>query len=118
MAFKILADEDVDFRIVTALKDTGFEVVSVLQSYQGMSDEEVIGIAKRLNAVLLTEDSDFGHWVFARKEKDLSVIFLRYESKELDKITNSLKEVLNRLGLSLYGKFVVITSQKIRIREI
>ena len=118
MAFKILADEDVDFRIVNTLKNTGHEVVSVLRDYQGISDEEVIGMAKRLNAILLTEDSDFGHWVFAREEKDLSVIFLRYENRELDKITNSIEEVLNRLGPSLYGKFVVITSKKIRIREI
>jgi predicted nuclease of predicted toxin-antitoxin system len=69
LAFKILADEDVDFRIVTALKNKAFDVISVLRDYKGASDEEVIGLAKRFNAILLTEDSDFGHWVFARKEK-------------------------------------------------
>jgi predicted nuclease of predicted toxin-antitoxin system len=67
LAFKILADENVDFRIVTTLKNKTFDVISVLREYQGVSDEDVIGIAKRFNAILLTEDSDFGHWVFARK---------------------------------------------------
>ena len=118
MQFKILADENVDFRIVTALKNNAFDIISVLREYQGISDDEVIGLAKRFNALLLTEDSDFGHWVFARKEKDISVIFLRYENKELDNITKSLLKVLNSLGSSLYGKFVVITANKIRIREI
>ena len=41
---------------------------------------EIIGLAKRFNALLLTEDSDFGHWVFAKKEKEISVIFLRYDT--------------------------------------
>lgn len=66
----------------------------------------------------ITEDSDFGHWVFARGEKDISVIFLRYESKDLNSITDSLIKVLNDYRISLYGKFVVITVNKIRIRDI
>jgi predicted nuclease of predicted toxin-antitoxin system len=115
---KILADEDVDFRIVTALKDSGHEVTSVLRDYQGISDEEVIGLAKRLNALLLTEDSDFGHWVFARKEREISVLFLRCESKEQSRIADSLIKVIKDYGPSLYGKFVVVTVTKVRIREI
>lgn len=118
MAFKILADEDVDFRIVTTLKNKGYDVISVLRDYQGVPDEEVIRLVKRFNAILLTEDSDFGHWVFARKEREISVIFLRYANNELESITNSLLKILSRLGSSLYGKFVVITANKIRIREI
>ena len=118
MQFKILADEDVDFRIVTALINSGYEVISVLREHQGISDDEVIGLAKRFNAILLTEDSDFGHWVYARKEREISVLFLRYESKDQGRIADSLIGVLSDYGVSLYGKFVVITVNKIRIREI
>lgn len=118
MQFKLLADEDVDFRIVTVLRDCGYEIISVLKAHQGISDEEVIGLAKRYNAILLTEDSDFGHWVFARKEKEISVIFLRYDSKDYSRIANSLLKMLSDHGTSLYGKFVVITVNKVRIRDI
>ena len=118
MQVKIIADEDVNFHIVTALKNKAFDIISVLREYQGISDEKIIGLSKRFNALLLTEDSDFGHWVFAKKEKEISVIFLRYDSKDLVKITDSLIKVLNDYGASLYGKFVVITVNKIRIREI
>ena len=118
MRFKILADEDVDFRIVTALKNKAFDVISVLREYQGKSDEEVIGLAKRFKALILTEDSDFGHWVFARGEKDISVIFLRYDNKDFNSIANSLIKVLTDYGALLYGKFVVITVNKIRIRDV
>ena len=51
-------------------------------------------------------------------EKQISVIFLRYDSKDIVKITDSLIKVLHDYGASLYGKFVVITVNKIRIREI
>jgi len=115
---KIIADEDVNFHIVTALKNKAFDIISVLREYQGYLNEEIIGLSKRFNALLLTEDSDFGHWVFAKNKKEISVIFLRYNSKDLVKITDSLIKVLNDYGASLYGKFVVITVNKIRIREI
>lgn len=118
MQFKLLADEDVDCRIVTALQNKAFDVISVVQEHQGISDEAVVDLAKRLNAIVLTEDSDFGHWVFARNEKDISVIFLRYESKDFGGITDSLIRVLTDYGDSLYGKFAVITVNKIRIRNV
>ena len=118
MQFKIIADENVNFHIVTELKNKAFDIISVLREYQGISDEEIIVLAKRFNALLLTEDSDFGHWVFARGEKDISVIFLRYDNKDFNSIANSLIKVLTDYGALLYGKFVVITVNKIRIRDV
>lgn len=118
MSLKVLADESVDFRIVKSLMDAGFDVVSVLKNYQGVSDKNVLELARHLNALLLTEDSDFGEWIFAHKEKDVSVIFLRYKAPEMEDISNSLKRILFEYNTSLHGKFAVITVKKIRIREV
>ena len=118
MQFKIIADENVDFRIVNALKNNAFDVISVLKEYRSIADGEVIGLAKQFNALLLTEDSDFGHWVFVQEEKGVSVIFLKYDKKDVLEITDSLIKVFKDYGTSLYGKFVVMTVNKIRIREI
>lgn len=68
MPLKILADESVDLRMVRDLISKGFEVISVLKDYQGIQDKEVLELAKRHDALLLTEDSDFGEWVFTHKE--------------------------------------------------
>ncbi len=38
MPLKLLADESLDFRIVLNLKEAGFEIISVLKDYQGVSD--------------------------------------------------------------------------------
>lgn len=84
MHLKTIADESLDFRIVNKLKDAGFAVVSVLKDYQGKSDREVLDLAKQQGAILITEDKDFGEWIFAHKEKNVSVIFLRYKTKEME----------------------------------
>lgn len=118
MPLKILADESVDFRIVKELISKKIEIVSVLKDYQGVSDKKVLELAREHHALLLTEDSDFGEWIFAHKEKNVGVIFLRYKSSELKNISASLIKVLNEHGTSLYGKFVVITMKKLRIRDI
>jgi len=68
LPLKILADESVDLRMVRDLISKGFEVISVLKDYQGIQDKEVLELAKRHDALLLTEDSDFGEWVFTHKE--------------------------------------------------
>lgn len=88
MPLKILADENIDYRIV-----------------------------KESTTILLTEDSDFGEWVFVHKEK-LSVIFIRYMPAELTLIIDSLVSTLTRYGTSLAGKFVTLTATKIRIRDV
>lgn len=118
MPLKVLADESLDFRIVTALMTNGFETTSVLKEYPGISDREVMRLARENKAILITEDSDFGEWIFAHKEKNVSVIFLRYKPHQIENISSSLISLLNKYGAALYGKFVVLGGNKVRIRDI
>ena len=118
MHFKILADEDVDYRIVQEIRKKDIEVISIVEQYRWITDKEILQLARKYNAIILTEDSDFGELIFAHKEKNISVIFLRYKSIDIQRISNSLLKVLAHYGNTLYGKFVVISVNKIRIREI
>ncbi|MCB0303359.1 MAG: DUF5615 family PIN-like protein [Calditrichaeota bacterium] len=118
MKLKLLADEDVNYNIIKALRNERFEIISVLEDYRSSSDEDIIKISQKLKSILITEDKDFGEWVFAHRSKITGVIFLRYAPLELARITNSLIKVILKYDVSLYGKFVVITPQKIRIRDI
>ena len=61
----ILADENIDIRIITALRDSGLNVVSIQEDFRSVPDSEVIKISKQSNSIILTEDKDFGEWVFA-----------------------------------------------------
>lgn len=116
MELKILADENIDFRIIKDLRNNGFNVVSVLEDYRSFSDKEVLQLARDKEALLLTEDKEFGEWVFAHKEKNIGVIFLRYKSDEIREISKSLLSLLLKYGDSLYKKFAVVRVNKIRIR--
>ena len=118
MPIKIVADENVDFRIIKKLREKNFEVLSIFESHSGITDNQVLEITRNSNAFLLTEDSDFGELVFSHKEKNVSVIFLRFVQTDVQKITDSLIHTLNQYGFTLANKFVVITPKKIRIRDI
>ncbi|MFH0925042.1 MAG: DUF5615 family PIN-like protein [bacterium] len=118
MPLKRLADEDIDFRIVKQLRSKGIFVVSVLEDYKGLSDKEVLELSKGTDALLLTEDKDFGEWIFAHKEKCIGVIFLRYKPEEIHQITDTLINLLYKYGESLLQKFTVLRGNKLRIRGI
>jgi len=112
-----MADESVDYRIVKKLRENKFNVISGHEKYKGAKDREILEITTLEDAVLLTEDKDFGEWVFAHKVKS-GVILLRYKSEEIEKVTESLIKILNKFKEKLKKKFTVITPKKIRIRDL
>lgn len=79
----ILADENIHYFIIKKLREAGFIVISVNEISKGIKDEKVITWAIQNNYLLLTEDKDFGEWVFAHHVKNLSVIFLRSHSMNI-----------------------------------
>lgn len=117
LSIKILVDESVNFSIVKLLRGNNLEVISVSEKYSGVPDEEVLKLARENSALLLTEDKDFGKWVFAHKEKVSSVIFLRYKMGDLNKIIQALNKVLMN-PQTLSNRFIVVTAKKIRFRDI
>ncbi|MCK4762239.1 MAG: DUF5615 family PIN-like protein [Candidatus Aminicenantes bacterium] len=118
MPLKLLADENIDHRIVKELRDESFDVISIRERYGGISDQKVLRLSVKFHSILITEDRDFGEWIFAYQEKAVGVIYLRYNNEELEEIIHALKHVLAEKRHSLYGKFVVITPKKIRLRDI
>ena len=115
---KILADENVDYRIIKEIRSHGFEVISIYEKYRGLTDKDVLQTAKDNDALLLTQDRDFGILVFAYKEKNTSIIFLRYAHPNIKEISQAIITTLKKYGNELYGKFVTITPKKIKIREV
>ena len=118
MQLKILADENVDYQIIKNLRKNGFNVISILENYRGTPDKEILNLAMSKEALLLTEDKDFGEWIFAHKEKTIGIIYLRYSSDKVKNISNSLVNLLGKYENSLFNKFTVITVNKVRIREL
>ncbi len=113
----IVADENVHSYIIQRLRKAGYEVLSVSETSKGIKDEEVIKLALEKNYLLLTEDKDFGEFVFAFHVKDLSVLFLRYSYEEFKEIGEVLVFLLTNHNLQR-PFFATITTKKIRVRQI
>lgn len=114
----ILADENINPQIITTLRESGFDVLSVREKFPGIDDTSVIELSKVPPRIILTEDKDFGEWVFAHGERDISVIFLRYRHPDLQSIIDTLVRLLRTKGQQLFKTFTTITEQKIRIRDL
>ena len=114
----ILADENIDQQLIDWLRSYGQDVVSVREKSPVIMDEEVIALSKNPPRIILTEDKDFGEWVYAHQEQTISVIFLRYHYSESTEIRQILLELLKEKGQDLFGKFTTLTTQKIRIRSL
>ena len=72
-----VADESVDQQIVERLRTEGHDVWYIAEATPGASDEDVLTLAKRNGAILLTADKDFGEMVFRQRQITGGVVFIR-----------------------------------------
>lgn len=113
----IVADESVNYRFVKRLRADGFSVTSIAEKQSGIPDQEVLKIARSMKAVLITEDSDFGEWVFAHHEKGLHVLYLRYPLSAEERLYRAMVDTLTQFTPD-EKVFAVITPKKIRKRPL
>ena len=114
----LIADENIDGSFIKELRNLKLDILSIREKYPGISDEEIIDLPSATPKIIITEDKDFGEWVFAHQRKDISVVFLRYQHKDKSEIISILKSLISKGINELTGKFITITTKKIRIREI
>ncbi len=75
----ILADEHIPAKIIAAIRAIPFEVISVREVYKSEADNKLIELAQVQSLIIITEDKDFGEWVFAHHLPTAGVIFFRYQ---------------------------------------
>ena len=114
----ILADENIDHQFIDAIRETGIDVYSVYELNRGLKDESILEFSRDPPRIILTEDKDFGEWVFAHRVKGISVLFLRYHFRETEQMKQSLIKLLSERINDLEGHFTTLTVKKIRIRKI
>lgn len=113
---KIVADESVDFRIVTALREEGYDVWAVVEEGPGITDNKVLGIALDRNALLLTEDKDFGELVIRLRLPHRGILLIRLGGFQINvKINLVLRSIGENLA-DLPNNFAVLDGRRLRIR--
>ncbi len=114
---RFLADEGVDRQIVERLRQDGHQVWYVAEMEPGISDEIVLDLANRENAILLTADKDFGELLFRQHRIAPGVVFIRLEGISPMNKAGIVSAALSKHILELPQTFAVITSGTIRIRR-
>lgn len=114
---KFLADENIEYRIVTHLREKGYDILAITESFVSMNDEKILQKAYLEDRVLLTNDKDFGDLIFLQKLHHKGIILFRFKSENLlDKI-HVFDVLLKNYQEKLMNKFVVIGDSQIKIRS-
>ena len=115
---KLLADECCDVALVEALRADGHDVLYVLESLRGASDEEVLTRAFSEDRLLITEDKDFGELVYRLERPAIGIILLRFDPVDRILKIPRLFDLLRQDPQRLPGSFVVIEADKVRVRPL
>lgn len=115
---KIIADESVEFGIIKLLRQKGYDVEAIIETNRGASDERVIEIANEKNALVLTEDKDFGELTYRLNIKHYGIILLRFSGFTNEEKAIIASNVFEKYFSEFLNSFTVITRHNIRIRKL
>lgn len=113
-SYQIVADESVDYRIVVGLRETGMAVYSIAEQQPSIKDEQVLSIAFNNNALLITEDKDFGELVFRLQLPHYGILLIRVEDVRYKIFT--VIEAVRLHYMEMRNKFSVLNNNKLRIK--
>jgi predicted nuclease of predicted toxin-antitoxin system len=114
---RILADENIEYELIEALREADFDVLSARESYVGFADNEILQIAVAEKAVILTYDTDFGELVFRFGLQSHGIILLRVHGLSLAEKAQITIQAIREHETKLENAFTVISENSARIRK-
>lgn len=112
---RILADENVPWNVVTALKADGHDVTSMRTVAPGSSDVQVLALALAEGRIVLTFDKDFGELAFRLGQQATSgVILLRPRLRSPSYLVQFTQTVLAQ-NYIWEGHFAVAEEGRLRL---
>ena len=112
---KFLLDENVDVRLASFLKESGF---SVLISPKGLENGSVLELAEKESCVLLTNDKDFILSDLSKSSKVVGIVIFRVHPPSLSKLTLALSKLLEKISPEKFaGKVFLLSEAGVEIKE-
>jgi predicted nuclease of predicted toxin-antitoxin system len=111
----VIADENVDFPIIVALREAGYRVRAVTETSPSLADTAILAEAASAEAVLLTLDRDFGDLIFSQGlQAPYAVIYVRPKGMRLADLIEAIFSALRDPALA--GLHVTIDRNQRRTR--
>ncbi len=111
----IIFDENIEAHWIHLIKKSKLDYFSIRENGSGISDREVIEIAKNKKGLIVTEDKDFGELVFSHGIKGVSVLFMRYDQPQYEQIESYFMKCIEDYLNNPSPCFITISKSKIRI---
>ena len=111
-----VADECVPESIIARLRIDGHTVHTIRDTNGGATDPNVLAIAVSQQAVLLTQDKDFGELVFRLQLNHCGIVLIRLGGVAIDERAELVANVVANRASELPNAFCVISSNNVRIR--
>jgi len=113
----ILCDEGVDSQIVEQLRQEGHDVLYVAEMEPSISDDAVLRRANEHNALLVTEDKDFGDLVYRQGLIHLGVVLVRLHGLMSATKARIVSATFAQHETEMPHSFTVISPGIVRIRH-
>lgn len=114
---KFVVDESVDRHIVDRLRLEGHVVRYVAEMAAGITDADVLALANKEPATLITADKDFGELVYRQHMLNPGVILIRLLGLPPEEKAEIVAEAIKSHGEKFSYAFSVITHSSLRIRR-
>ncbi len=106
---KLLANENFPLISVNALRNNGYDVISITELSPGISDVKVMNWAIESNRTILTFDKDYGELVFKKNFRpSQGIIYFRWNTVQSDELSNYCLSLLSNRSISFNYTLTVI----------
>lgn len=117
--YPFLADENIHPDVIDHLRDSGFDLLSVVEAgLIGSSDEKVLQFAFEAGRIVLTHDSDFGTLALAYQQPIIGILYIRPGHIQPSFTIDSLAAILDRT-YEITPPFIIVGTrqgQRVHIR--
>ena len=108
---KFLADENVARLVVEKLREHGHDVLSISEYALGITDDEVLKIAREQDRIILTHDRDFGNVLRLNVDEYAGILLLRLRDQSPDHVLDRLVSfIANNPAETLRGSLIIVGS--------
>lgn len=114
---QLLADENIPKKTVDLLKRQGVNILSVTEFSSGLSDRELLELARKKGRIIITFDKDFGQLIFKEKLKTKGLILLRFIPKSPQQIAKRTQHVL-AAKITIENCVVTVKKDTVRVTSV